>query len=136
MRAVLQPVRQMFSQQVVGILHGNSQEIRGGYLAQLCPSTALWVIFPQQGAQAMSKGVLVGTGTNPIREQANNSHVGGQQSSACAHSLGVPDISQMSSTMCDLSLLVGSYFSPLTKSLKIGLLRFRLLKFQVAKESR
>lgn len=73
----------MFSQQereVVGILHGSSEEIRGGYLAQLCPRTTLWVIFPQQGARAMSKGVLVGTCTNPIREQANNFHVGGQQS--------------------------------------------------------
>lgn len=46
------------------------------YLAQLCPRTALWVIFAQKGAQAMSKGVLFGTYTNPFREQANNSHMG------------------------------------------------------------
>lgn len=63
------------------------------FLPQLCPRTDLWVIFPQQDAQAMSKGILVGTYTNPFREQANNLHVDGQQSSAWAHSLGIPDIS-------------------------------------------
>lgn len=42
------------------------------YLAQLCPRSALWVIFPLKMPKQCLKGVLFGTYTNPFREQANN----------------------------------------------------------------